>query len=108
MQTTVAAEPVPLTADAEGVLRIAGTRVQLETVVAAFEAGATAEEIAQDYPSLKLSDLYAVLTYCLRHPEEVEAYMATRRAWAEEMREKVRARFDPAGLRERLRARLRG
>lgn len=38
--------------DADGVVRVAGTRVTLDTVVAAFEEGATAEEIAQQYPSL--------------------------------------------------------
>jgi hypothetical protein len=39
-------ERVPLHTDADGVVRVAGTRVTLDTVVGAFEAGATAEEIA--------------------------------------------------------------
>ena len=52
---------------------MAGTRVSLDIVVAAFHAGATAEEIARDYPSLRLADIYAVITYYLRHEVEVEA-----------------------------------
>ena len=40
-------ERVPIRTDADGVVRIAGTRVTLDTIVAAFDAGATAEEIAQ-------------------------------------------------------------
>ncbi len=46
-------------------MRVAGTRVTLETVVAAFCHGATAEQIAHDYP-LELADIYAVITFYLR------------------------------------------
>ena len=31
----------------DGVIRVTGTRVQLETIVLAFDAGATAEELVQ-------------------------------------------------------------
>lgn len=34
-------------ADADGVVRVGGTRVTLDTIVFAFEEGATAEEITQ-------------------------------------------------------------
>jgi hypothetical protein len=47
-------EPIPLEADADGVVRVGGTRVTLDTVVAAFKDGATAEEIVYQYPSLSL------------------------------------------------------
>jgi hypothetical protein len=40
-------ERVPIHTDGDGVVRVAGTRVTLDTIVAAFDAGATAEEIAQ-------------------------------------------------------------
>ena len=78
----------------------------LETVVEVFNSGATAEEIAQDFPVLRLDDVYAVITYYLRHRDEVETYLQTRRAQAEEVRRKVEARFPQTGLRERLLARL--
>jgi uncharacterized protein (DUF433 family) len=54
-------ERLPLTADGQGVIRVAGTRVTLETVALAFERGATAEEIVQQYPTLGLADVYSVL-----------------------------------------------
>ena len=41
---------VPLVADAYGTLRVGATRVTLDVVVAAFEQGATPEEIVQDFP----------------------------------------------------------
>jgi Protein of unknown function (DUF433) len=37
----------PLTTGSDGVVRVTGTRVPLETIVTAFDGGATAEEIAQ-------------------------------------------------------------
>ncbi len=45
MASVVVTEVVPLTSDADGVIRIGATRVTLDTVVAAFLDGATAEEI---------------------------------------------------------------
>jgi uncharacterized protein (DUF433 family) len=47
--------------DADGAVRVAGTRVTLDTIVAAFDAGATAEEIAQHYSSISLADVYSVI-----------------------------------------------
>ena len=54
---------VPIHTDADGVVRVAGTRVTLDTMVAAFDAGATVEEIAQQYSSISLADVYSVITY---------------------------------------------
>jgi Protein of unknown function (DUF433) len=47
-------EPVPVATDVDGVVRVGGTRVTLDTIVAAFHDGATPEEIAQQYPSFIL------------------------------------------------------
>jgi hypothetical protein len=74
-------------------------------VVTAFDLGGTPEEIAQDFPVLRLDDVYAVLTYYLRHREEVQAYLSHRERLAGEVRETV-ADASQAGLRNRLRARL--
>lgn len=102
---TIAPEPMPLELDRDGVMRVGGTRVTLDTVVAAFNEGATAEEIAQQYPSLNLADIYVVIGYYLRRREEVESYLAKRREFAEAVRRENEARFNPIGVRERLMAR---
>ena len=39
----------------------------LDTVISAFNADATAEEIVQQYPSIALADVYSVIAYYLRH-----------------------------------------
>lgn len=98
-------EPVPLNLDAGGVLRVGGTRVTLDTVVAVFNHGATAEEIVLRFPTLRLADVYAVLGYYLRHRDEVETYLARGRAEAAEVRRQHEARHDPRGIRDRLLAR---
>ena len=100
-------ERVPIHTDADGVVRVAGTRVTLDTIVAAFDAGATAEEIAQQYSSIPLADVYSVITYYLRHKTDVSAYLHRRQEQAATVREEVERRFPPSDIRERLIARRR-
>lgn len=105
MTLAALSEPVPLTTDADGVVRVGNTRVTLDTVVSAFQDGATAEEIVQQYPSLQLADVYAVIGYYLRRQHEVEAYLQQRQQFASAVRKQNEARFDPTGVRARLLAR---
>ena len=105
MTLTITAAPPPLTIDADGVVRVANTRVTLDTVVAAFHHGATAEEIAQQYPSLMLADVYAVISYYLQRRAEVDAYVQQRREQGARIRGDTESRFDPAGVRAGLLAR---
>ena len=101
----IAADPVPLETDATGVVRVAKTRVTLDTVIGAFLEGATPEEIAQQYPTLGLADIYAVITFYLRHTAQVETYLRERQQQADQVRRENEARFDPSGIRDRLLAR---
>lgn len=107
MSLTVEPQPVPLTTTAEGVVRVSGTRVTLDTVVGAFLDGATPETIAQQYPSLPLADVYAVISYYLKHRPEVDTYLAQGQAESTRIRQQNEARWDPAGVRARLLARER-
>ena len=56
-------------------MRIAHTRVTLDTLVSAFQDGATAEEIAQQYSAVPLADIYSLIGYYLRRRPEIEAYL---------------------------------
>ena len=98
-------EPVPLVFGPDGVMRVAGTRVTLETVLAAFAEGATAEEIAQRYPSISLADAYQVIGYGLRHSSELEPYLEQRRQDIRETRRSNESMWPPDGIRDRLTAR---
>ena len=107
MNSAETIERVPIHTDADGVVRVAGTRVTLDTIVAAFDAGATAEEITQQYSSISLADVYSVITYYLRHKTEVSVYLHRRQEQAASVREEVERRFPPSDIRERLIARRR-
>jgi len=98
-------EPVPLVRDELGRLMVIGTRVPLDTLVAAFERGDSPEAIHESYPSLDLGDIYAVFTYCVRHRDDVAAYMALRSRESSPLRDELEARFPSQGLRARLLAR---
>lgn len=98
-------QPVPLTTTADGAIRVTGTRVPLETIVRAFHQGATAEEIVQDFSTLTLAQVYAVLAYYLWHRDAVDAYVAQRAALSDSVRNTHQSRFDQTGLRARLLAR---
>ncbi|MFN8539302.1 MAG: DUF433 domain-containing protein [Thermomicrobiales bacterium] len=108
MALEVIAEKAPLVTDRDGVVRIGQTRVTLDTVVAAFHEGATAEEIAQQYPTLQLGEIYGVIAYYLSHRDAVETYLYERERLGTQVREENERRFDPNGVRERLLARRAG
>ena len=54
MALAIVAEPAPLEITADGVVRVGKTRVTLDTVVAVFQQGSTAEEIVYRFKRLKL------------------------------------------------------
>lgn len=105
MTLATATEAIPFQVDENGVAFVGETRVTLDTVIVAFSGGATAEEIAQQYPSLSLADIYCVIGYYLRRPSAVEAYLQQRKTLSEVVRKQNESRFDPEGIRDRLLAR---
>ncbi len=102
---TIVTEQPPLTPNEDGVIRIGKTRVMLDTVIAAFNEGATAEEIAQQYPALTLAEVYATVAYYLNHKADVDAYLRAGEQLAQQVQAENEARFNPAGVRDRLLAR---
>jgi uncharacterized protein (DUF433 family) len=105
MTLVLTAEPTPLATNIDGVIQVGKTRVTLDTVVNVFNQGMTAEEIVYRYPSLKLADVYATISFYLNHQQEVEEYLRQRRSQAHDIRQTNEIRFDPQGLRNRLLAR---
>lgn len=98
-------EPVPLTRDAIGRLMVIGTRVPLDTLVAAFDRGDSPEAVQKSYPSVSLGDVYAIFTYCVRHRAEVDAYLAKRAEQRAQIRAEIGGDFPPEGFRAELLAR---
>lgn len=88
-------------------MQIRGTRITIDTVLAAFRDGATPEEIVQQYPSLSLADVYQVIGYCLSHFSQFDTYFARRDEMGRATRELNESTWPPHGIRERLLARRR-
>lgn len=105
MSLVIETDPIPLKTDADGAVRVGGTRVTLDTIVTAYQQGATAEEIALQFPAVSLPDVHAVVSFYLRHRADVEAYLEEGRQQAEALRRKHESRSDLQGIRERLLAR---
>jgi uncharacterized protein (DUF433 family) len=74
----------------EGVYRLTGTRVSLDSVVQAFWHGQTAESIAQSFAVLTLEQVYGALTFYLANKSEVDAYLGHSETEFEAMRKAAR------------------
>lgn len=96
---------IPLATNSDGSILIANTRVTLDTVIAGFKQGFSAEEIVSRYPSLKLSDVYSTIAFYLNYQQEVEEYLQHRQSLAQEIRQQNQLRFNSQNLRDRLLAR---
>lgn len=100
---------VPLTTTEFGTIRVGSSRVSLDSVVYHYEQGATAERIAESFPSLNLADIYAVIAYYLANRESVEEYLRRQAAEADALQQQIES--DPKQqkatnqLRQRIRAR---
>jgi uncharacterized protein (DUF433 family) len=98
-------QKVPLAADSEGVIRVTESRVSLDSIVHQFKNGATAEQIQEDFPSVNLADIYAVIAYYLQHSKKVDDYLAQQTQAAAQTREVLESKTGIAGLRETLKRR---
>jgi len=90
--------------DEHGVLRVGATRVMLDSVVAAFDQGHSAETIAQQYPSLSLEEVYGAIAYYLANKDEVDQYLRRQDDVWRRWREKAEAVTSPVVQRLRQQA----
>ncbi|HEX8163466.1 MAG TPA: DUF433 domain-containing protein [Pyrinomonadaceae bacterium] len=106
MTTLEKTQALPLRLTEDGTIRIANSRVSLDSIVHHYKLGASAEQIAQKFPALELADVYAAIAYYLTHEETIEEYLRQQAAQGDEVRKKIES--DPqyqkktADLRARL------
>jgi uncharacterized protein (DUF433 family) len=98
-------QTVPLIQESDGTVHVTDSRVTLDTLVGAFQKGATAEQVQDSFPSLSLQQIYATIAYYLEHQAEVEAYLKLRREEAASVRTEIESHQDTDGFRARVRAR---
>ncbi len=83
-------------------IRLKGHRVFIEDVLAHYREGFSAEQIAQELPSLSLEEIHATLAYYWRNQAEVDAYLARVTARAEDAYRRSAA--EPSPIVRRLQA----
>jgi uncharacterized protein (DUF433 family) len=103
LETTIV---LPLTLTEDGTIRITGSRVSLDSVVYQYKQGATPEEIAISFPSLRIEDIYAAITYYLNHQEQVEEYLRQQEVDGETVRRRIESAHDYQRKMQDLRARI--
>ncbi|MCC6805369.1 MAG: DUF433 domain-containing protein [Anaerolineae bacterium] len=86
---------IPIYTDESGVMRIDGSRVTLDTIIARFHQGDSPEAIHKGFSTVSLSDIYAVIAYYLAHSAELDAYLQRRDAEAEQLRQEAEANYSP-------------
>ncbi len=79
-----------------------GTEVERSPIWAGSRTGSALQEGTARASALELADVYAVITYLLRHPEEVEEYLRSREQEASRVRGDVE-RFRAHHLLDRIR-----
>lgn len=105
MELTLAADPLPLSTDEHGRIRIAGKRVFLEIFINTLNQGLSPNEMIEHFDMLDPADIHAVLAYYIRHRAEVDEYVRRKNEAADEMRKKIERDMPPKVSHEELRAR---
>lgn len=87
--------------DEHGVWRVGNTHVMLDAVVAGFRQGQSPETIHQDYPALRLEEIYGAIAHYLAHQADMDDYLRRQdEVWE---RERARAEAHPSPVVSRLR-----
>lgn len=92
----------PLPVDEYVAIRVGGTRVTLDTVLINFLLGSSPECIVQNFPVLKLKDVYPLIAYYLRHRAVFDTYLEELERIALENLKKWEALYPSGGLQEKL------
>jgi uncharacterized protein (DUF433 family) len=96
---------VLLSRDPAGVLRVGKTRVLLALVIRAHQRGAAPQNIIQMFGALELSDVFAVVAYCLAHPAEIDKYLQKCNEEADAVRREIESSQRPVPSKVKLLAR---
>jgi uncharacterized protein (DUF433 family) len=85
---------------------VSGTRVSLDSIINYYLQGQTPESLHNSFPTVPLTDVYAVIAYYLAHRDELDAYLQHQQAEAERIRQEFEAKYPPNVTRAELVKRL--
>ena len=55
--------------------RIKGSRVSLDSIIYAFQRGASAESIQRSFPTISLEEVYGAIAFYLANQQEIDEYL---------------------------------
>ncbi|MCI0713210.1 MAG: DUF433 domain-containing protein [Chloroflexi bacterium] len=93
---------IPLQTDEHGVIRVSGTRVTLDSIINYYLQGQTPEALHEGFPTVPLTDIYAVIAYYLANRDELDAYLKQQETEAERIRQEFEATYPPKVTRAEL------
>ncbi|MCS7300062.1 MAG: DUF433 domain-containing protein [Fimbriimonadales bacterium] len=96
---------LPVQEDEHGVPRIAGTRIPLETVLLEFRSGKSPEAIVEQFPVLRLEDVYTIGAYYMANRETMDAYLQRIEREIEETAQAIESQFGNKAFLQKLRKR---
>src|SRR5579871_4842301 len=64
----------PYISQEDGALRIAGTRVGLDTIIDYFQELQTPEQIVRAFPTITLAQVYGAIAFYLENQKDVDAF----------------------------------
>lgn len=102
IELSFAPETPPLRMDEGGIARVGLSRISLDVIVEQYENGMSPEGIVRAYDALQLADVHAVISYYLRHHEDVQAYLKRRKEEAEIQKTKIENERTPVSREELL------
>ena len=86
---------LPMKMNERGSILVSGTSVTLDSLMACYHQGDSPEDIHQGFPTVPLTDIYAVIAYYLAHQDEVDAYLEQREQESYRIRTEVEANYTP-------------
>lgn len=92
----------PFRWDEAGGIRIGSSRVTLDSILYSYQQGSTPEEIAIQFSTLRLEDIYSAISYYLNHRQEINSYLEQRSEQAQQIRQQLTQEHNLINLRERL------
>ena len=84
-------------------IRLAGHRIGIDDVLSLYVQGSTAKDIQAQFPTLRLEEIYATLTYYHAHQITIDEYLQQVNIWREERQQY--AETHPSPLAQLIQAR---
>jgi uncharacterized protein (DUF433 family) len=85
----------------DGAIWIRGHRVGIDLLIADYKTGKNPQQIAEEFDTIRLEDVYATSTYYLRHQRRLDAWMAAMDERFAQAEQESRNNLSPAAQRLR-------